>query len=651
MIVYNDQFMPLRKNHSNAIPRNLLVVKCETNRSTYDTNCFRQEHTFRLATAISARIRGESPENCRIHRLNTHESIWRLICEKTSANQTTWIVCHNALFQFIVSGLAERFETGEMTIDWPRARRSELNKEQSVTSSPGVCVIETPPTIIACRVGKTQGRVVIADILNWFPDGIQSLHRQRGQDQICEPKQSDSDEAWFDYCENECKTVFWSFCTLFKWVRDNDFGMFRYTAPSQSMAAFRHRFMDEKIYFHQQWKAKSLERLACFGGRLDVRKLGLSTGNFHLLDVCSLFPSVMSTGYFPVALNRFSPADSYNSVLPKIEWNNSIAEVELCTERSIYPLRLPNRVAYPIGQFRTVLCGEELMEAAQAREIVACRSWSEYRCRPIFGRFVETLWNLRQVYKSEGNFVYDQFTKRMMNSLYGKFAQMSPKWINLPDELAALPWSRWTTRSKVSNCSTNYRSFGWTVQKDCGKQEMANTFPAISAFITAAARMAMNRLRSICGGRHFYYQAVDSLIVDDDGLSRLAESQCIATNTLGKLRHQYTSDQIMVYGPNDYRIGDKIVRAGCSFEGTPIEDDLTISRRFLTKELLFHNQAPNSVIEEVISFARRLGYEYGHVDDDGWVSPLDASSLPSACSGDNPQAAVPAEATISTCVT
>jgi hypothetical protein len=339
-------------------------------------------------------------------------------------------------------------------------------------------------------------------------------------------------------------------------------GMFRYTAASQAMSAFRHRFMTHDICVHDNADVKALERSAYFGGRTELFRAGKFQEKMHQLDVSSLFPSVMKHSHFPIRLNRFMRTSRWSSNLPELDWHNCVAHVWLDTKNPIYPVKTPNGIVYPIGQFETTLCGQELEYAFFSSDICSVQSWAEYETAPIFTEWVEYMWALRQKHESEGDAIYAKLVKLMLNGLYGKFAQRSAMWVNVSGDLAATPWSEWTEHNTLTGESKRYRSFGWQLQEFVGKGELSTTFIAISAFVSAAARMRMNSLREQAGKENVYYQGVDGLIVTEEGRRRLDAVGEIRDNALGKLRHQLTVDEGEILGYCDYKLGTKTVKSG-----------------------------------------------------------------------------------------
>lgn len=612
----------LQRNHSNASPRYIIAYDCQTHREQIDVSGFSYAHVFRVASAQVTRIVDDKPCGTKSHRFDTVDGFWQFVRSYTKPNYTTWLVAHNALDKMVVSELPAEFERGELTIDWPRSKRTREDNVEDNAHARTLCIIDSPPTIIAVKVSSTQGRLVIVDAMNWFPVSMEQLALAVGESTIGQHTDHDTYKQALSRSERNSRVLLKAFTELVAWVKSNDFGMFRYTAPAQAMSAFRHRFMKHDIYCHDNMDVKHIERCAYFGGRTEVFKIGEIPHKVYQLDVNSLFPSVMAHEQFPYMLDRYELRDGYSGVHPVIDWSRSIAFVELCTDDPLFPVRKDKAVIYPKGLFRTALCGPELDYAKRMGFIYNVGSWAEYKTAPLFTLWVDELWHLRQSYKASGNLLYNEFAKRLMNSLYGKFGQLSPSWVNVPDTMSALPWTRWVEHDATTGERVEFRSFGWQIQRHSERTEIAGTFVAIAAFVTSAARMKMNYLRELCGEREVYYQGVDGLIVTQLGYDRLNEAGVIRENEIGKLRLQLAVEDAEIYACADYRLGDKVVVSGRAREQIAQESGETLQRKYSATNFMFSGRAIAEIMEYHQPWERQGKFTKGTIGEDGWIEPL-----------------------------
>lgn len=620
----------IKPNHSNALPRYILSIAVTTRKEPHEEHNNWHHVRFVSAAVVSGRLARGKIYNRRCIEFDNSDELWKHIRQFTKVNYTTWLIGHNVLSQLIVTGLPDEFQCGNLSIDRPRSKRKRVDSNGKETDNGALAVIESPPTIIGCRVGETQGRLVIVDILNWFPGGIPTDKESTRPTPIVACPSGDSNERTGSNNSLAAFHIHSLFTNLIEWVSKNDMGLFRYTASSQAMGAYRHRFMKPAIYVHDNNAVQKQERKAYFGGRSDMFKRGLIRETAYQLDCNALFPSVMSNGFFPFYLSRYESRATLLSLLPSIDWSASVAEVEIVTDKPLYPLRTDLHVIYPVGRFSTVLCGQELYRAHKTRCIRKCGSWSEYKLGQLFKDWVAELWKMRQRYKTEHNQLYDTFTKFMMNSLYGKFAQLTPAWINVSSDYSMLPW----TTEQRWNCDTEkwdtLRSIGWQTQRLSERTERPTSFYAIAAFVTAAARCRMDLFRNIAGRRNVFYQGVDSLIVNQHGYNWLEMDGCLDQSELGKLRLEHSADFGAIRGISDYELGHKVVLSGRALNAETTNLGEVMQHRHYIKEHLFRDGPINSIVDSLEEWKRTSQYAKGDVQTDGWVEPFVLGGMPTS---------------------
>lgn len=611
----------LRGNKSTALPQHIVAIDTETMPVPVCEGSLAVGQGFRLGVTVSARMRGVNYGSVSVLGHDNAESIWDEIIRVSHCRQTTWVVGHNILFDFVVLGGGERVSNGQLVPEWPRSVRDK-KKSAGNCNLPGQSVVlECPPVIIPCRIPSTNGRVVFIDTMNWFRCPLADIGRDMGLAKLDMPALDAPFSAWLEYCQRDTEIVFLAFVRLMQFVREQDCGMFRYTAPSQAFAAFRHRHKKHKILLHDNAEVKAIERAGYFGGRTECFRIGKIDGTVWHVDVSSLFPSVMLTGQFPTKLTQYDIRKEYGSVPPDLPLSQCVCECELSTESSVFPMRTKASTIYPSGQFRTTLCGPELQFAAYMGYIAGIRSWAIYDCSQIFASYVSHFWGLRQRYKAEGNATYDTLCKLFLNSLYGKFGQMAPRWQHCPDKEPLGACCKWFSLNEITGERAEYRSFGWRVEKRVSRAELQSSFPAISAFVTSYARLLMNFYRKCACDSEVLYQGVDSLIVTDEGYRNLLDTECIQEGQLGKLRllGRYTDCEIM--GCSDYRLGGQEITAGKPSKSEQVADGVYAFRRLRAIDRLFDGSVSDVIPEQTGRWSRYGEYTKGRIDHTGRWHP------------------------------
>lgn len=359
------------------------------------------------------------------------------------------------------------------------------------------------------------------------------------------------------YCARDTDVVYDAVRMWSQFVTDHDLGPFRATQAGQALSAYTHRFLKHDVMIHTNAKALDLERRAYYGGRTEAFRIGSFKGDFHVLDVNSLYPFVMRDNCFPVSLEAFverSNSLDRNELQTILAERAVVAQVDVCVEREsqrIVPTVSQGRLIYPTGRFTTVLTTPELSMALDAGIVVGVGDLCVYKSAPIFTDYVTELYDLRLKYKEEGNVVWHEIVKVFLNSLYGKFGQYNHTW-----ELEAINGTPGTvaTIDIDSGERVTYRTLGGkTHRRSLTRAEGWDAFPAIAAHVTGYARAHLTRLMGRAGT--VYYCDTDSLFVDRSGMERLAGD--IDPTALGALKHEIHAGYLSIRGLKDYTIGDK----------------------------------------------------------------------------------------------
>ena len=612
-------YMP--KNHSTALPSRLIFFDTEAKRDLYHDTKLWEQQTLMLGHAIF--IRWENGKATRRKTLDFFdiETFWDWAIDKTGQDYTTWILAHNIGYDSRIAGFWNLIDNGEFQFTRPRRSRKTSNQDRrDLGFGDGMCCLEDPPTIIGAE-HTSGGRVLLIDTLNWWRTSLRSLGKSIGFQKQDMPESERSVEDWLEYCRRDTQILERSFTGLMSWVKENDLGMFRYSGPGQAMAAFNHRFRKHKILIHDKANVRALERAGYYGGQLEAYRLGVLRGRFYQLDVTSLYPHVMHGNQFPVKLKLWNTRLGWNEEKPPIPPSRSIAEVVLNTPTATFPMRTEQRVVFPIGRFPTVLAGPELQYAVDHGLVHRWGRWATYETEDIFDDFVAFFWKLKQRYEAHNDQVNRTFVKLILNSLYGKFGQLLPSWEMVPNRVADVRWGKWFEKKYGSSATISFQGIGGVTFRKGAPQEHPKSFPAIAAFVTAYARQHMRYLRAIAGKDNVYYQAVDSLIVNDDGYSRLVDAGEVADNQLGRLKLERSADQVELLGLNHYKIADKHCIGGKKKDVDMDDEGYWTEQQFESLRSSLNREPKPEVIVTYVKKHRDDKYRKGHVADDGIVHP------------------------------
>ncbi len=570
----------LRRNHSCAIPRRLIVFTTATDTHVDKIVNSSRWHKLRLGVAIAGRIteQGWTAEQVCTFRSGGH--FWEFVEDQCGRDYTTWVISPNAVFDCTTSNLWELFTRKHIRLSRPGRSRTTTDGKPGDKKHRGICVIEDPPTILGAEFVKSGKRFWLLDSANYFRMSLDVLGRIIDKPRHSERWENNVDAGIISRLERDVRIVLETFVKFAGWHRRHDLGQFGWSMPAIAMHAFRHRFMPLGICLHNESPVKELERSAYYGGQTEVYRHGAIAGKCHQLDVTSLYPSVMLTGKYPVKLHRWDTSAPLGTDRPSICPAHSVAEVYLQADEYRYPVRGNGKLRFARGRFKTVLAGPELDHAVRHGHVLLWGKWAEYKCKPIFAAYVRYLWELKHKYNKSGDQLYRHIVKLLLNSLYGKFGQKSAQWESRPDVVAKEPWLVWRQKYPGDERRRTFRSIGWDTEEQIEPTEHGQSFPAIAAFVTAAGRLRMAVLRKQFGAGNVYYQGVDSLLVSDAGLTLFRLTHKLYKHALGKLRLESTADNCNVIGKYCYKIGDKSVMSGRKWDADIASDDAWTQREF-----------------------------------------------------------------------
>jgi len=611
----------MRGNKSTAIPQQLIFLDCEARQKP--TGGDDKEHLQKLRLGVAIFIRYENGRRTRrkVKRFKHAKVFWNWVESFLSPKKSVWLVAHNLPYDLAVSRFFERVEAGDYDFDVGRFVPDPLkNTNDTNKKRDGFICFEDPPTVLSLR-HRRGGTLVAVDTLNYWRMSLKSLGKGVGIEKGDFPGFDGPDDELFDYCENDARIIEESVCSLIEWWKRNNYGMFRFTSPSLAMAAYRHRFLDpKKILFHDEPGVKDLERDSYTGGETEVYRYGNVQSPVIQVDVTSLYPFVMRDNFFPGRLLDWSGRGRPQTPPAKYPRKAMIGRVRLATQ-STYPLRYKGSTLHVSGDFTTTLAGPELYRAAQTGDIVEWESWAFYRLFDLFSEYVDHFWELRRKYQKDGDKMGSTFVKLLLNSLYGKFGQLSPPWEFNENVRPLKRWGRWSAHSHRSGDSQTYLALNNKVFQAADRHPAEKSFHAIASFVTAYAREHMRRLREIAGDGEYYYQATDSLCLSPIGFDRLQAAGQVAEGELGKLKCEWRSDNGVFLGNNWYSLDDKIVRGGRKKDAVAIDGSEWIETHFQGFNQLLESVENGGVVVKQIVKRRRQEFVRGVVLPSGRVRP------------------------------
>jgi len=535
-----------------------------------------------------------------------------------------YLFCHNTSFDLpvldVFQSLPERgFQLISAIIEAPPTiLRYRTNTKCDVTCA-------HPHHTTACKGRRRTARsIIILDSLNLFRMPLKELGLEIGLQKLEMPADNDLTIDWESYGKRDVEVLRTSVLKWFAFLQHHDFGSFAPTLAGQAMRAFRHKYMRHRIMIDNDIQALALTREGYYGGRCEAFFIGRLKDKFWLLDVNSMYPSVMARESFPNKLTTYSRHLTVGDLAQLLENRCVTADVSITTDKPFAPCRHGKKLIFPVGSFRTILSTPEIRYALTRGYIDAVHRTAIYEKAPLFSTMMHDLYNMRLQYDAAGNKVYAFLCRKLINSFYGKWGQSGFKW-DEKDKIDDLSAKHWTEINYETKEVRYYRQFGGLVQMRGTAAESQDSFPAIAAHVTAFARMLLYDLILLAGVNNVYYSDTDSLLVNNDGYNNLA---CrIDSTSLGFLSIKGQYEDIEIFGCKDYVFGSKFRAKGVRNKAIWLNRNTVEQERWAgLRGLLALDMCDSASTKRIVKRLSRQ-YDKAQVLPSGrvipWVFPLD----------------------------
>lgn len=282
-----------------------------------------------------------------------------------------------------------------------------------------------------------------------------------------------------------------------------------------------------------------------YAGRVQAFRKGRIPGQWDAYDINSAFPHSMCS------LHWWGAGHVSQSAEPKAHREQCFYELT-CDAQGCFPLRSKDKVEYPIGRFRFMVTGWELMKARELglvsnEEIHWVHIPSELMS---YDDFILPLYDEKKDAEALGDSGRRLFIKLEMNSSYGKFAESPDTHRDVvcvkiftkpkrdPKDRNRNPWVHC-----YDDEENGYSFWQRDVHGDFGSKPKIFRNVAIAASITGKVRATL--MEAIHKGRAVY--------CDTDSVFVPAGTQGIETGAgLGQWKHEFTFRELHIGGRKLY---------------------------------------------------------------------------------------------------
>lgn len=586
----------LKINEKTETVRRLIFVDTETRDVQWDKGYTGKELVFGWACATRRNNKGAwtKPD---WKRFTTPEEFWLWAMHFTVKKEKTWVWCHNSSF------------------DYPALHAFSHLPELGWTMKSAI--IDAPPTIIKyISGGKT---LVLCDTLNIWRMSLKELGDRIGLKKLTMPETwggTDEDDI---YCRRDVEIIYKSVTEWLDFLRANDLGGFCPTIASQSMRAYRHRFMRDKILIDANGVACDISRGAYHGGRVEAGQIGAFQGDFYSLDVNSMYPFVMSYLEVPLRVVGVSRNVEVNWLPKLLEKYAICAHVRLNTNEAAFGILHNGKLCFPVGRFDAYLSSPELKYALKIGALEEIYIAASYEKSLAFREFVLELYRYKEEATNRGDLIEARHFKLLLNSFYGKWGQNGRKWVDVGPCDPRL-FRRWIERNAQTGKKTIRRQFGGRTFERLQEAESTHSHPAIAAHITAEARMVLWALIKEVPPSEYFYCDTDGLLVSIRGLQCLKDR--LHDSRLGGLKVVRAFHDLTINGAKDYIIDGQQTLKGIRPTAQRLDEKTYRQIRWTSLVgLLGLGSADLPLTIDVTKTLSRT-YDKGNVGVDGMVTPF-----------------------------
>jgi len=440
-----------------------------------------------------------------------------------------------------------------------------------------------------------------------------------GHEKLPMPDMDAGRTAWDEYCQGDVLILVAAMQRYWRMVVEWDLGNFTLTLASQAWGAYRHRFMQTPLWIDNDEYALKLSRKGYLGARTEAFKIGEVEERVYCLDINSQYPYVMGQTPVPTELVSMVTRTNLTELERLLDSHCIVADVTLKTTAANFPKKIPGWTIFPVGEFRTVLNTPELELAVAQGAIVQVHKMALYNKAIIFKDYVNFFWEKRLAARQTGDQSLDWLCKLFLNNLYGKTGQSGRKYSEeyRVDNQDIKTWREYDPADQTIH---HYRQFAGIVEELSREPESRESFPAIAGHITSAARRYLLEHIDQAGWANTFYTDTDSLFVNETGFRNL--SGRISDHQLGWLKHEWTSDELLIHGCKDYSIGGALKRKGVRANAETLGPNEFRQDQFRgLKGMVQHKDLDHMIISKVTKTLTRE-YRKGVVEAGGIVRPL-----------------------------
>jgi len=589
----------VKPNHSSETIHNLLFVDVETDQIQITPD--KVQHQLREGVACyqqrDKKGGWRKPKWC---EFTTRQQFYTFFESVQRPKTKLYVWCHNSNFDYPVLDIFSYLSENDYKLQ--------------------LAVISGPPTIMRYR--KNNVSIIILDTLNIWRVPLATLGKIIGINKFSMPNKDASRKQWLRYNRRDVEIIRKAVTDWADFLKANDFGGFAPTLAGQSMRLYRHRFMTTGITLHDNESAMELERNCYHGGRNEAYKIGKIKNRITVLDINSMYPSVMASEQYPIRLKTHLVNVSIKAVCQYLYKYVLCAKAVVQTDTPAYPVVQKGKLVFPVGRFECYITTPEIRYAIEHNHLLEVKELAMYEKGNIFSDFVNYLYDKRMKAETSNEPTDSYLYKILLNSHYGKWGQKGYNTVLLGEQQFSA-WKQYELLDTVTGKIVKYRQLGKQLEEIKQEGSSREAFPAIAAHVTAYARMKLWELIEHAKQENVYYCDTDSIICNDAGVELLRPF--MDDKRLGALKNEGSYTSATIWGCKDYKLGTKERHKGVKRNAQWITNNTVKQQQWQTLRGMLRQGHLSDPITKDITKTLHRNYTKGIVSNTGDVTPI---SLP-----------------------
>jgi len=395
------------------------------------------------------------------------------------------------------------------------------------------------------RLSHGKRSLVLADSHAWLPCSVAEMGRQLGIDKPRLPARDAAESVWRRRCRADVAILAAALEQVLDWHERQGHGWWSVTGTATAWNHLRARIPEKSVVIDPDPAVQRTDRAALYSGRRQCWRVGTMRGRRYLeVDLVAAYPTAATVTPVPVRRGVTFGRLPLDHPFLTTQGFGVLAQARVKVDRPRYPVRVGEVNLYPTGEFWTTLAGPELADARARGELVEIGPGQVHALAPVLSTWATWITSV-----SHGNPESHPGLVRMWAKLAGR--TVIGRWANHAwerTELGPAPAKGWNYEPGIDAATglpggnVDLGGRRWWVQQADGAD---NAYPAVTAWIESAVRLALARVIEAIGERAIVTANTDGLIVAEAMLGKPAAGGSLVApaGLSGAARTRWVLDQ------------------------------------------------------------------------------------------------------------